>query len=542
MDFKNKILKILKKEIGDVELEIPENKQFGDYALPCFSLAKKFKKDPITIAKELEEKLKNKLKIKAIGAYLNFFEDEKATEEIVKTILKEKDNYGSINLGKKKKILIEHTSINPNASPHVGRARNALIGDSLVRILKFVNYKPEVHYFVNDVGKQIAMLVLGCRKIKNVTFDKLLEIYVKINEKADELQEEIFDLLFKLEKGDKKVREEFRKVVEICLKGQIRILERLGIKYDYFDFESKYLWSKETQKTLKKLEKTGKLFTDEENRKVLDLKDFKLAMKVPVFVLTRADGTSLYGLRDIAYTLEKVKKIKENIVVLGEDQKLYFEQIKVALELLNEEAPRVIHYSFVLLTEGKMSTRKGNVVLLEEFMDEVKSKAKLELNKRSRKVSEKLIEMIGYGALKYSILRVAPEKNVLFDLNAALNFEGDSGVYCQYAHARACSILRKGISGKIDLSLLKEQKEVELIKLLGEFPEIVEKTANNLKPNLIANYSYETAKCFNEFYNDVKVLIDDREISKARLALVKAVTIVLKNSLALLGIESPEEM
>lgn len=537
MGFKDEILKVLKKEVGKVELEIPANKKFGDYALPCFLLSKKLKKAPPVIAKELEAKLKDKFNVKAVGGYLNFFEDDVS---VLKDILKDK-KYGSVDLGKGKKILVEHTSINPNASPHVGRARNALIGDSLVRILRFVNYKPEVHYYVNDVGKQIAMLVLGCRKTKNVTFDNLLKIYVKINEKADELETEIFDLLFNLENGDKKVKAEFKKVVKICLKGQLKILDKLNIKYDHFDFESKYLWSKETDKILSKLKKTGKLFVDEQERNVLDLKDFKLAMKTPVFVLTRGDGTSLYGLRDIAYNLEKMK-VKDNIVVLGEDQKLYFEQIKSALKLLGEDAPRAVHYAFVLLTEGKMSTRKGTVVLLEDFMDEIKAKAKLELKRRSRKVDEKLVDVIGYGSLKYSILKVSPEKNVLFDLNSALNFEGDSGAYCQYAHARACSILRKGNMGGIDFNLLKHPKEIELVKLLSKFPEIVEKVASNLKPNLIANYSYDVAKCFNEYYNDVRVLCEDKEAQKARLSLVKAVTVVLKNSLNLLGIDAPDSM
>jgi len=539
MGFKEEIIKILKKEVGDVELEVPQDKKFGDYSLPCFVLSKKFKKNPNEIAKELEKRLKNKLNVKAVGPYLNFFEDD--VTNVLKNILKNK-NYGSVNLGKKKKILIEHTSINPNASPHVGRARNALIGDSLVRILKFVNYKPEVHYFVNDVGKQIAMLVLGCRKTSGITFEKLLKIYVKINEQADELQDEIFDLLYKLENGDKDVRREFRDVVNICLKGQAKILGKLGIKYDYYDFESKYLWDKETENILKKLEKTGKLFIDEEKRNVLDLKDFKLAMRIPVFVLTRGDGTSLYGLRDIAYTIDKLKRAKDNILVLGEDQKLYFEQLKAALSLLGEDFPKVVHYSFVLLTEGKMSTRKGNVVLLEEFMDEIEKKAKLELKKRSRKVNDRLVKEIGYGSLKYSILKVSPEKNVLFDLDSALNFEGNSGAYCQYAHARAHSILKRGGAGKIDLKLLKHQKEIELIKWLGKFPEVVEKSAIELKPNLLANYSYEVAKCFNEFYSEVRVLCEDKEASKARVALVKGVTIVLKNSLNLLGIEAPEVM
>ena len=238
--------------------------------------------------------------------------------------MRQKDKYGSNYAGKEKKILVEHTSINPNASPHVGRARNALIGDSIVRILRFQGYKIEVHYFVNDVGKQIAMLVLGAEGKKNIDFKDLLSIYIEINKKIEEnpeLEKKALELLNKLEKGDKAIKNNFEKIVNTCVKGQIKILSELGIKYDFFDYESKYLWGKKTDETLKRLERTGKLFIDGFNRWVMDQKGYELGMKVPVLVLTRGDGTSLYPLRDIAYNLDKLKKC-DNIVILGEDQKL----------------------------------------------------------------------------------------------------------------------------------------------------------------------------------------------------------------------------
>ena len=550
-EFKEEIIKFLKKEIKleNIELEVPPNPAMGDYAFPCFVLAKELKKNPVDIAKDLVSKFKSTKLVneaRAIGPYLNFFVNKnKIAQDTIKEILKQKDGYGSSGIGKSKKILLEHTSINPNASPHVGRARNALIGDSIARILRFQNYKVEVHYFVNDVGKQVAMLVLGAEGKENITFNDLLNIYIEINKKIEqnpELEKMVLDLLTELEKGDKAVRKKFEKIVGICIKGQLKILSELSIKYDKFDYESKYLWSKETKEALKTLEKTGKLFIDGFNRWVLDQKGYGLGMKVPVFVMTRADGTSLYPLRDIAYNIEKEKK-GENIVVLGEDQKLYQEQIAAALKELELKVPRVVHYSFVLLQDGKMSTRKGNLVLLENFMKEAVKKASDELKKRYNQVDEKAAKAIAYGAVKYGILRVSPEKNVNFDWEQALSFEGETSPYIQYAYARISSILAKAkISAKADLRLLQQNEEIELIKLLSNFPEVVLKATDELRPHLIANYLYSLAQKFNEYYHAHNVLKADEKVKDSRLLLVYAIRQVLKNGLSLLGIEVLERM
>lgn len=558
-DFKNKIIEILKKELPGIEidLEVPPNKEMGDFSFPCFNIAKARKKSPVEIAKELSKKIDvqkyNHLleKVEIKGPYLNFFVNKsKLVEKTLKKINSDDEKYGSGGAGKGKTALIEHTSINPNASPHVGRARNALIGDSIVRIFRFQGYKVDVHYFVNDVGKQIAMLVLGCRGKKNVTFDDLLQIYVDFNEKLKEnpeLEKEVFELLSRLEKGDKSVKEEFRKAVDICIKGQAKILGELGIKYDSYDYESKYLWDKKTDEILKRLEQTGKLFVDEEERKVLNQEEHNLPMKSAVLVLTRADGTSLYPLRDLAYMTEKAeKKTDRNIIILGEDQKLYFQQIEAALEILNCAAPEAVHYSFVLLKEGKMSTRKGTVVLLEDFMKEAREKAVEEIKKRERAGDvEKVSRVIGYGALKFAILKISPDKNVTFNWESALAFEGETGPYAQYSHARCCSIIRKygkAVDADIDFSLLKHKSETELIKVLAGFGETVDYASANLRPHVIAVYAYDLAKKFNDFYHNCQCISDDEEMSKARMLLVDCSRIVLKNALNLLGIDAPEEM
>jgi len=551
-DFKKRIIGFLKKgtKLENIELEVPPNPEMGDYAFPCFALAKEWKKSPNEIAQELSKRFKpNDLVkgVKVIGPYLNFFVNKgEIAEKTIKEVLKQKNKYGSSNIGNNKKILLEHTSINPNASPHVGRARNALIGDSIARILKFQGYKVETHYLVNDVGKQIAMLVLGAEGKKNVGFKDLLHIYIEINRKIEEkpeLEKKVLDLLNKLEKGDKKIKNKFKKIVEACVKGQIKILSELGIRYDFFDFESKYLWDKKTDETLKILEKTGKLFIDGFNRWVLDQKGYELGMKVPVLVLTRGDGTSLYPLRDIAYNIEKLKK-GENIVILGEDQKLYQEQIAAVLKELEIKPPKVVHYSFVLLQDGKMSTRKGNLVLLEDFMKEAVSKAREELKKRYKKIDEMAAKVIAYGAVKYGILKVSPEKNVIFDWQHALSFEGETSPYIQYAYARISSILKKHkkINLKADLKLLKEKEEIGLIKLLSNFPDLVNKATADLRPHLIAVYLYSLAQKFNEYYHIHQILKSGKEIRDARILLISTLRQVLKNGLNLLGIEVLEKM
>ncbi len=547
MDFKKEVIKLLEKEVKgiDINLEVPMNKEFGDYAFPCFSLAGKFRNSPVNIAKELAEKLevtKYIKKIEAKGSYINFFiNNEIQSKNIIEEIVKKKEAYGrTLN---KKKILLEHTSINPNASPHVGRARNALIGDSVKRILEFGGYKPEVHYFVNDVGKQIAMLVYGAKK--NVSFDGLLKEYIKINvrvEKNPKLIKEILELLYQLENGNKKVRSRFRAIVDTCIKGQTNILNDLGIKYDKFDYESDYLWDKKVNAVLNHLKKTGKLFRDEFGRAVLNEDGHNLAMKSPVLVLTRNDNTSLYPLRDIAYTLEKMKK-GENIIVLGEEQKLYFEQLKIALELMGVKSPRLLSYSYILLSEGKMSTRQGNVVLLEEFMKQAKDKANEEIFKRYKKKDGKLAKIIGYGALKYSILKIDHNKNVIFDWERALDFEGESSPYIQYSYVRAKSILKKlKIDKKVDFGLLNQNEEINLINNLARFKEVFEKSLEDLKPYLIANYTYELAKSFNEFYNNCDCIHVEKRLCNTRLTLVLAFSYVIKNCLWLLGIGVPEKM
>lgn len=531
------ITHVIKKEVS---IESSPNPLFGDFAIPCFKLGI----TPQELQKIKLPKIVERTEIK--GMYLNLFlKKEQWATQVINRILKEKDNYGTQKEGKGKTALIEHTSINPNASPHVGRARNAILGAAIVNLLKFQKYKTKVHYFVNDVGKQIAMLVIAAGS-KTPTFHELLSLYVDYNKKIEshpEEEQKVFDVLKKLEAGDPKTKAKFKKIVNICIKGQKKILEDLGITYDIFDFESKFLWNKETEQVLKSLEKTGRLSKDEEGRTVINLEGFKLPMEHPILPITRADGTSLYMLRDLAFTQEKnAQKTAKNIIVLGEDQKLYFQQLKAILSLLNQPAPEVVHYAFVLLEEGKMATRSGNVVLLEDFMKEAKDKAAAELKEREI-TDESLAKIIGYGAVKFAFLRISAEKNITFSWEKALSFEGESSPYIQYAIVRANSLEQK--------EPLKQKKvkcphilpeEIALIRALGVFPERVATATKQLQPHIIAIAALDLAKKFNEFYHAVPVLKAEEKEKLWRLAIVKTSAQTLTNAINLLGIDAPTQM
>jgi arginyl-tRNA synthetase len=538
----------------DVIFTTPPDSSHGDIALPCFAFAKTLRKNPAMIAEELKNKLSGLEfieKIESSNGYLNFFiKKDILFKDIITDILYLKSAYGSSKSGIGKQALVEHTSINPNASPHLGRARNALIGDFIVRLLRFEGYSVDVHYFVNDIGKQIAMLLLGAMDKKSVSFQDLLGIYIDINNKVNEnpeLEKEVFDLLYRLENGDAKIQSMFRKLVNICIDGQTAILGELGIKYNAFDYESDYIYSKTTNKLLDEFKKTGKLEEDAEGRLVLNQAEYNLPMKAPYLVLTRKDKTSLYPLRDIAYTIDKVKANADmNIVVLGEDQKLYFRQICSALDLLGYKSPSSVHYSFVMLSEGKMATRKGNVVLLEDFMREATSKAYLEIEKRHGQADESTAKAIGYGAVKYAVLRASNDKSVIFDWESALSFEGDSGPYLQYSLARINSIFRnygRALPKQVDFSVLQNNHEIDLVLELANFPAAVKTALKELSPHVIANYVYELTKKFSIFYHYNSVLNADSEKLKiARLTLITAVRQVILNCFELLGIEPVEEM
>lgn len=546
------ILDVDKNEIIN-NLEFPPEQNLGDVAFPCFVLSKKLRKSPIIIAQEIKNKLDENndsifCEIKAVSGYLNFFLNRTI---VLQKFLKEY-NDGNLFDNKKhkgEKALIEHTSINPNASPHIGRARNALIGDASSRLLKFLGYKTTVHYFVNDIGKQIALLVYYTEGRNEITFSDLLNLYVSANEELKqnpEIEEKVFNLLHEMECGNKEVFKKFTRIVNICIEGQKKIFNEFGIFYDNYDYESQYIISGRTKEILEDLRKTKFMFTDEVGRQVLNLEDYNINNENPYFPLTRKDLTSLYPLRDVCYSIDKSKLAGNgrNIVVLGEDQKLYGRQVNAVLDILGYKCAEIINYSFVLLTDGKMSTRAGKVVLLEDLMKETTEFAKQKMIERNSAVDEKLAKQLAYGAIKYAILRCGNDRNVVFDKDQALSFEGNTSVYIQYSRARILSIL-KGESykdEKIDFSLLNTDIEWSLVVHMLNFNSVISQLEHTFDFYSLCNYLYDLCKLFSKWYNSCPIKTCELNLKNARLKMAEIISKNIEIGLYILGIESPKKI
>ena len=545
----------LRQEV-EVPLSIPPDSAMGDYSVPCFRLAKGAGIAPVALAQQLGDALRERDlaslgidRVATRGPYLNLFlaRGDRAAR-VIDAVLSAGDRYGCGATGTGMRALVEHTSINPNASPHLGRARNAWVGDTLVRLLRFEGYHLDVRFFVNDVGRQIALLVLGVGD-RSPGFNELLQIYVDINRRlqADpELAAQVTQLLERLESGDPDTRAAFRRVVEISVRGMRAVFADADVRYDRFDYESDYLTPERSKQLVERLRATGRLFEDEHGRLVLDLDGFDLPSRNPVLVITRGNKTSLYVLRDLAYTLDKMAAANDlNLVVLGEDQKLYHRQLQAALSLLGSDAPTAVHYSFVLLGEGSMSSRQGNLVLLDDFAAEAKRKAAAELRARGHAADPAVAKAVAYSALKYSFLRVANDKQVVFNWDSAMSFEGESGPYLLYSHARICSIVRKygkELPSGADFGVLETEPETALIKLLDELPDQVARALRVRSPHVIAGYAFAVARQFSTFYHACPILQEAAPLREARLLLAAATRQVLANCLGILGIEPLQRM
>ncbi len=544
----------------DILISSPPDVKMGDIAIPLFALSKKLNIPLPDLAEKCTPLIKIEPfvdKVERVGGYINVFLNRNiVAREIIKQVFSQGRRFGSSLSGEGKKALIEHTSINPNASPHVGRARNAMIGDSLSRLLRFEGYNTEVHYYVNDMGRQIGLLVLISDEIENLDFNGILQAYVHANQRAEndsEFAQKGYDLLAQMEQGNEEVRKKFLKVTDMCLKGQLSVLKRLGVDYDYFDRESDFIESEELNKVLDILKTKGALFVDEEQRLTVDLAPLGYAQEEGrYFVLRRANGSSMYGYRDLAYTIYKGHRgADEDIIVLGEDHKLYLQQISLILSSAGYKPPVPVFYSYILLKEGKMSTRQGNVVLLSDFLDSASALALERVQEQCKELSEeeqKLIaEQVAVSAIRFAVLRVTPTKNVIFDIESALSFEGDTGPYLQYSCARIKSILRKyGEKVPMDISTpfpIQQNEEWMLLRKISEFPLTVLNSIEQRNPSIIAGFALDVAHIFTSFYHTCPVLqADKEEVKIARLQICSATLQTMQNALHLLGISVPERM
>lgn len=535
----------------------PES-QPGDVGLACFAFAKILRSGPNPIAQKISGLVYSPVNLKAepVGPYVNFTLDREAfSSGLVREALEQGDRFGSDHRGVGRSALLEHTSINPNASPHIGRARNGLIGDVLARLLRFEDFDVNVHYYVNDMGKQIALLMLETEGMEHLEFQQVLELYVRANKRAKDdpsFEARGFDLLQRMENGDPVVRENFRRIVDICLNGQLEILSRLGLSYNTFDRESSFLADPRMDAVLKMLDERGALFTDEQGRKVADLQNLGYPREEGRFiVLLRANGSSMYMYRDIAYTLEKIERAGDlDLIVLGEDHKMYFEQLETIIKAMGKTPPEALHYSYILLKEGKMSTRQGNVVLLEDFLEEAirRAREKVDVQWPDLPMEERadIARIIGIGAVRFAVLSVRPNRNVIFDWETALSFTGDSGPYIQYSCTRISSILRKyGAPLETGNGMVRITHDAEwsLLLRLAFAGDDITAALNNRNPGILANTALDIARRFSIFYNECPVLsAEDSEVRESRIRICLTVRQTLINLLSLLGIEAPERM
>ncbi len=568
LKIKKEITGLVKKNFSDLpiseeDFSFPPNPEFGDLSLPCFNFAEALGNPPPEIAKELSEKIKPAGivgKIVAAGPYLNFFLNKRKMAELVlNKIFKEKKKYGDSKSFKKEKVMIEYVSPNTNKPLHLGHLRNALLGEAVANILATVGAKVIRASLVNDRGAHICKSMVAYKhwgegktpeteKIKGDHFvGNFYVMYAKKVEEDKKLENETRAMLEKWEAGDKEVMALWKKMTKWVLDGFNETYKRLGVKFDKIYFESKIY--KEGKKMIMDGLESGKFLKDETGAVMA-----RLGGKLPDKVLLRADGTALYVTQDLY--LAKLKfdeyKLTKSIYCVGSEQDLYLKQLFKILEILGYSwAKNLYHLShgMIYLPEGKMKSRAGTVVDADDFMNKLEEYAAEEIKTRHDFLSEKetagRAAEIALAALKYFILQVDPKTDMHFDPKKSLSFSGRTGPYLQYTHARICSVIRKaGIkpSGKIDFDKLREKWEYNLIIELAKFPEILEKAARAQSPAILADYLYDLAKIFSDFYRDVKVIGGDPAAEKTRIALIGAVKIVLAKGLELLGITAPEEM
>lgn len=563
--FKNEVVELIYQidsELGKEEIEslieIPPSYEMGDYAFPCFRLAKTFRKAPNLISAELVEKIgKNEYfeKIESVGPYINFFVKKEA---IVKTVLDEakdkKDKFGSSKIGEGKTVLVEFSSPNIAKPFHIGHIRTTIIGHALYKIYTFLGYDTVAINHLGDYGTQFGKLIVGYKNwgdketIEKDPINELLKLYVKFHEEAEKnpaLDDEARNWFNKLEHQDEEALELWHWMREISLSEFNKVYDMLGIKFDSLAGESFY--SDKMPRVIEELEEK-KLLVKSEGAEIVDLESFGL----PPALVKKSDGSTLYVTRDIAASIYRKEHYDfyKNIYVVGSEQILHFKQWMAIVKLMGYDWVKdCIHVPFgmVSLEDGTMSTRKGRVVFLEDVLKKAIEKTHDIIEERNPNLEnkEEVAKQVGIGAIVFQELFNGRIKDYVFSWDKTLSFEGETGPYVQYAHARANRLLDKGefsLEDDIDYSLLNSEEEMAIIKLLYDFPNTVINSAEKYEPSFVTRHVTEIAKSFNRFYHNCPILSEDEGIRKARLLLVYATKAVLKTGLNLLGMEAPDKM
>ncbi|RJU82299.1 MAG: arginine--tRNA ligase [Candidatus Poseidoniales archaeon] len=557
----------------------------GDLSLPCFPFAKQLGKSPNDIAEELSNIIVPNVaigKINAIGGYLNFKAEPKW---LAKQLLSGKIRVGDA-FGNKphtgRQILIEHTSANPNGPFHVGRARNAILGDTLVRLHRLLGNEVRAEYYVDDMGKQVGVLAWALDNLSKQDVEDILQdkesLSTKWSDKADhtrvrwyqaaqklrkdeskseKIEQDIAKLVHASEHGDESVLQKFHDSFQPVLDGMLETLSRLGIEFNQFTNESMFVTNGDVAKlteTLSKLEIHG---VADNGAEYLDLGARGMKGKTEFF-FKRGDGSSLYATRDIAYHIWKWKQCDDLINILGEDHKLQSKQVGMTLQELGHKVPEVLFYSFIKLPEGKMSTRKGNVVFMDDLLEEAKEHASQIVRELRTKYSEQEVshigESVGRSAIRFNIIKVSPDKGFTFRWEEALAFEAGSAPFIMYSHTRALSIAKKCIDNGIDVDEISN-KELDLDSIDSELPDslidllrcmaiqndALERSVMQCRPNLFANQVLNLATSFNGFYRDCKIF-DDGNVNELYLQVSQLASQFLKTGMEGLGITPLERM
>ena len=567
IDFKDKIaeeiskvLELTKEELKEY-IEIPKDTKMGDYALPCFKLAKEMKKSPVIIANEIKEKIEmpNKYisKIEAVNGFLNIFiNNEILIENVLDEMESKKENYGSSNIGNGKNIIVEYSSPNIAKPFHVGHLRTTVIGRALYNMYKFLGYNTIGINHLGDWGTQFGKLIEGYKRFGNEydleenPIDKLTEIYVRINELCKEDESVLDDCrnnFKKLEDGDEYCTQVWQKFKDLSLKEFQRIYDILDVHFDSNNGESFY--SDKMQEVVDILRKNNKL-VESQGAEIVDL-EYK---NMPPLMVTKSNGSTTYATRDLAAILYRARTydFDKCIYVVAYEQNLHFKQVfEVAkfLDLDEKYTNGLIHvpYGMVRLKTGKMSTREGTLIKLEDILKEAVTRAKAIIEEKNPNIEGKddIAKKVGIGAVIFNDLSNNIIKDEVFDWDIMLNFQGETGPYIQYMYVRTKSILEKEnyVMNK-DLVNISELEEhgIELIKQIYSFNDIVKQAVDKNEPSIISRYLIDVAKLYSSFYNDNKIIVEDEKIKNTRLCLTYMVGNVLKIGTGLLGMEMPDRM
>lgn len=565
MDFKTELSKniaplvqIDSKEIAEW-IEIPSDLSKGDFAFPCFRLAKTMKKAPNIIANEISEKIIKPdfiEKIEVVNAYINFFVNKKFfISDILSKVIIEKDNYGKSKDGEGKTIVIDYSSPNIAKPFHVGHLRSTVIGNALYNIYSALGYKCIGVNHLGDWGTQFGKLIVAYKKwgnkeaVEKDDIKELSRIYVKFHEEAEKdnsLNDEARSWLVKMQDGDEEALSLWKWFCDVSMKEFERIYKRLNIKFDYYTGESFY--NDKMSAVVDEIREKG-LLKESNGAKIVDLEEYNM----PPCLILRSDGGTLYPTRDISAAIYRKNEYDfyKCLYLTALDQNLHFAQWFKVVELMGYDwYEGLVHIPFglVSLGDGKLSTRKGHVVLMEDILNSAveKTLSIIEEKNADLKDKNKVSEEVGIGAVVFNDLFNSRIKNVVFDLDRMLNFDGETGPYVQYTHARACSILRRenfnGINFEVDYSLLTDEATFNVCKILGEYNSKLKDASEKNEPYILTRFIVSLCQAFNVFYNENNIKSAEGDLKNARIAVVYAVKTVIASALNILGIAAPEQM